>query len=201
MQKIRRRKFGEILLAENLISREQLQVALDTQAQTGESVGEVLVRQGVITETDVVRCICTQYQLPFIRPTHYQIDSALLDLFDGTFLYRERIAPLEIIGNAVIIALADIPNEAVEQEVCTKIGKDPYYYFAPTSDVEQLLRAHFEFSQEKLLAIEAARRNRLRTVSGQGAPAAPHSPTHATKSLDSTWESIFDQAEKSVKDR
>lgn len=200
MQKIRRRKFGEILLAENLISREQLQVSLDTQAQTGESVGEVLVRQGIITENDVVRCICTQYQLPFIRPTHYQFDSALLDLFDGAFLYRERIAPLEIIGNAVILALADIPTEAVEKEVCEKIAKEPYYYFAPSSDVEHLLREHFELDQEAVLAIETSRRNRLRAVPLQ--TAAPGTAgAHGGKSNDSGWESIFDQAENSLNKR
>ncbi len=200
MQKNRRRKFGEILMSEGLITREVLQTALQRQTRSGESLGEILLAESIINESDIVRCICIQYQLPFIRPSQYHVDANLLDSFSSEFLYRNRIVPLDRIGSTAIVALGEIlDSKAVEKELQEKLESKIYYYFSPVSDVEDVLRKHFSIGPEQAMAMDDERRARNR---GGQEPAASIQVTENTGSgLDSSWEAIFDEAEKNVLER
>lgn len=208
MQKIRRRKFGEILVAEGLISREILQDTLTRQQGSGMTVGEILLADGVITETDIVRCVCSQYQLPFIRTVNYQFDTGLTNAFGADFCYKHKMVPLDRIGECVILAVAEIPEEAVEKRLIDAVGCEVYYYVAPIGDVENTLRRHFQLGQEKMLALDEQRRSERAQVQIANA-AGPRSKTGAVpdstqnkllQSLDASWEVIFDEAEKNVND-
>ena len=168
MQKNRRRKFGEIMMSEGLITREVLQTALQRQTRSGESLGEILLAENIITESDIARCICIQYQLPFIRPSRYDISGVLLDVFTSDFLYQHRIVPLDKIGSTAIVALGEIlESKAVEKELQDKLESKIYYYFSPVSDVEEVLRVHFSIGPEQAIAIDD---ERLGALSSPGRP-------------------------------
>ena len=47
-----RKKIGEILVEENLITEEQLFEALETQRLTGQKVGQILIDKGFIKECE-----------------------------------------------------------------------------------------------------------------------------------------------------
>lgn len=205
MQRIRRRKFGEILVAEGLITREVLQDSLSRQQGSGMTVGALLLADGVITETDIVRCISSQYQLPFIRTSSYELDKGLLDAFGSDFLYRNRIVPLDRIGDCVVLAVSEIPEEDIEKAVMEKLGCDVYYYIASNTDVENTLRRYFKIGQEKMIALDEQRRAERAHSQLESTPAGPvitgvPDPTQnkLLQSLDQSWEVIFDEAENNV---
>ena len=197
MQK-RRRKFGAILISEGLITREQLQAALERQEETGVALGEILLNEKVITETDVVRCICIQYQLPFIRPSDYDLDPKYLNRFSGEFLYKYRMVPLDRIGSCCTMALAEIvESPEVEREIIAKMEAKPYYFFSPMTDVEKILRDHFKLSQEDMIRIDGERRVSYQQAT-QPAATVTLNEDIFDEVEDSSWESIFDEAEKNI---
>ncbi len=205
MQKLRRKKFGEILIAERVITREQLAQTLAVQKQTGESVGEVLLRENIISESDVVRCICTQYQLPFLRPTNYDRDAKLLDGADAEFLFINRMLPLETIGNCMLVAIASIPTEESEIQLREMFEKDVYYYFCMATELETILREQFGLGQEDVMQLETQRRGGRRGGAPQEtAPTAAATAQSAATAVmnpgedGSDWESIFDEAENNL---
>jgi type IV pilus assembly protein PilB len=59
----RRKKLGEILLAQGLITEEQLLIALQEHKRTGVSLGTVLVRLGFIKDDDLSSVLGQQIQL------------------------------------------------------------------------------------------------------------------------------------------
>ncbi len=59
----RRKKIGEILIAQGLISQEQLLVALVEHKKTNVSVGKILVSKGFITEEELQNVLGEQIQL------------------------------------------------------------------------------------------------------------------------------------------
>ncbi len=59
----RRKKLGEILLAQGLITEEQLVIALQEHKRTGVSLGTVLVRLGFIKDDDLSSVLGQQIQL------------------------------------------------------------------------------------------------------------------------------------------
>lgn len=207
MQKLRRKKFGEILVAEGIITREQLAQTIAVQQQTGETVGEVLLRESLITESDVVRCICTQYQLPFLRPSSYDVDDTLLHVLGSEFCFVNQILPLETIGTCVIVGLAEIPPPEVEKELQEKLEKDVFFYFCMSTEVETILKEKFALGQEQIMQLEQKRRDGRRgsvPAAPAGAAAGPTpSVSAAPKGAGAapggnSWESIFDEAEQNL---
>ncbi|MEM7164239.1 MAG: hypothetical protein AAF581_02175 [Planctomycetota bacterium] len=197
LQKIRRRRFGDILVSEGVINPEQLQAALAEQSESGETVGEVLLRNKMLSETDIVRTICVQFQLPFISPGLYEIDTTLVDTFPAQFLYENRVLPLDRIGSTVIIALGEIPSEEVEKHLETTLEAELAYFFCPFSEIELFTRTHFSLTQDQVVAFDEQRRQRNRG-GGKTASDSAALPNTIFDSLDSSWESIFDEAENNL---
>ena len=52
-----KKSLGRMLLEEGLLTQEQLDKALETQKQSGEPLGKVLVRLGWIEERDILRAL------------------------------------------------------------------------------------------------------------------------------------------------
>src|SRR6266511_2374692 len=107
VNRIRRKLFGEILVNEGLVSKEQLEEALELQKSTGDFLGGILLELGYITETDIVKTLSVQYQLPFLRPTLYDLDRRLIQKFRAEFLHLHKILPLDQIGNLLLVVVTD----------------------------------------------------------------------------------------------
>jgi hypothetical protein len=54
---------GEIMLASNLITNDQLQEALSYQKRKGGWIGQVLLNMGYISESELKQCLETQYSI------------------------------------------------------------------------------------------------------------------------------------------
>ena len=63
MNERRKKKLGEILVAQGLIEEKQLIEALHQQRATGESLGAVIVKMGFISEEDLSSVLGQQIQI------------------------------------------------------------------------------------------------------------------------------------------
>ena len=193
MQKIRRRRIGEMLVSEGLVTPDQLAEALERQKDSGESIGEVLLHDKLVSEADIVRTICVQYQVPYISPRLYDRQSDLADKFDADFLYKNRILPLDRVGDSVILAIGDIPTEETEEKLLAELGPSIFYYFSTSSEIKQVLIEHFSLSQDDLSRYESSRDAAMARQAQAGA-----GDSQLLETLDSSWESIFDEAEQNI---
>ena len=89
MMQRRRKKLGEILIAQGLITNEQLVEALQVHKRTGVSLGTVLVNLGYITEDDLTSVLGTQIQLDQKK----RIGEVLID--QGLITQEQLMAGLE----------------------------------------------------------------------------------------------------------
>ena len=195
MQKIRRRKIGELMDSEGLITPDQLTEALERQQETGESIGEVLLNDRLVSESDIVRTICVQYQVPFLCPGDYERDASLAEKFEVEFLYRNRILPMDRIGSCYILAVGDIPSDETQEKLCKDLGEELFFYFSTGSDIKQQLVEQFSLSQDAALSFESSR------TAAQQAKVEVTSSSEQDQlldALDSSWESIFDEAEEQI---
>lgn len=113
-------RLGNIAYEKELITREQLDEAVETQKQTSGLIGRILVEQGALSETDLAKLLAGQADIPFAEdlsdaPITERISSSLLRLDAVQFSavpYKEQQ------GN-LVIAIADprkIPDvEAIVQ--------------------------------------------------------------------------------------
>ncbi len=62
----RYKRLGDILIAEGLITQEQLKTALAEQESEGGKLGEILVKLGFLTEEQIVLALSKQLTLPYV---------------------------------------------------------------------------------------------------------------------------------------
>lgn len=101
-------RIGELLVREGLLTREQLIRALeDHVGAPGQRLGYTVVKLGLVSETDVVRMLARQYRLPAVDLSRFRVDLRLLKLVPAELAYRHSVLPLRLEGRTLTVALAD----------------------------------------------------------------------------------------------
>ena len=103
-------KIGELLLKNNVITRQQLDEALAVQKQTGGRIGSILLKQGVITEKQLLQFLSEQFNVPAIKLSEFKIDPELLKLIPAEVVRKYNIMPLALKNSTLIVAMVDPTN-------------------------------------------------------------------------------------------
>ena len=104
------RRLGDLLVAEQLITPEQLQHALSEQKSSNEKLGSILVRLGLLNEDQLIGFLSRQYGIPSITLSQLDIDPDVLKLVSTPIARKYEVLPIRRIGNTLTLAMADPTN-------------------------------------------------------------------------------------------
>ena len=93
-------QIGELLLRENLITREQLEKALKEQQQSGARIGFSLVSGGAISENELTRLLSRQYRVPAVDLSEVEVDTKILHLGPAEVAAKHLGRPLLLLIGA-----------------------------------------------------------------------------------------------------
>jgi type IV pilus assembly protein PilB len=132
---------GEALVAAGLVGPEQVDDALLEQQATRERLGDVLVRRGLVSATDVVRVLARQFGIRFVDLADQVPDPAVAHLIPEHFARRLEAVGLFVDGDRLVVAMANpadvfalddirtltghevVPAMAVPQQIADAIGR------------------------------------------------------------------------------
>ncbi len=134
-----KKRLGEILVEQGLLSNEQVQDALRLQHQSGLLFGETLVQQKLITEEKIVAVLVGQFGIPYIRPSQYKIAKDLLEIFEPTMMRRFQFVPMDSIGSVLVVAIAGSLTEDVLKDIETQTGCTLQLYLTKMSEINLVL--------------------------------------------------------------
>jgi type IV pilus assembly protein PilB len=103
-------RLGDRLVAEKLISPDQLQRALGEQKGSADKLGTILVRLQFITEDSLVSFLSKQYAMPAITVAQVDPDPDVLKLVPEQIAKKHSVLPIKRIGNTLTLAMADPTN-------------------------------------------------------------------------------------------
>lgn len=104
-------KLGELLVKEKLITQQSLESALAKQGfDRKKAVGEILVEMGVVDETTVNYILVKKLGIPFVEIKKYSVDINAVMLVPVSFANRYTIMPLLFKDNTLIIAMENPMN-------------------------------------------------------------------------------------------
>ncbi|MGH7391198.1 MAG: type IV-A pilus assembly ATPase PilB [Candidatus Rokuibacteriota bacterium] len=101
---------GDLLVANGLISREQLADALRAQRSSKEKLGSILVRKNFISEDQLAGFLSAQYGVPSVTLTSTAIEPGVSRLIPGDVARRYDLLPIKRDGDALTLAMADPVN-------------------------------------------------------------------------------------------
>ena len=103
-------RLGDMLVKAGLITREQLDKALQQQQSGGGRIGTNLVKLGFIGEDDITSFLSRQYGVPSINLSHFDIDPNVIKLIPSEIAQKHQVIPINRTGNVLTIAMADPSN-------------------------------------------------------------------------------------------
>lgn len=106
-QKGKRKRLGDLLIENDLISPEQLELALDKQKGTGKRLGQILVELGFLSEDDMISFLGKQWNIPYVKLSNYLIDTEILKLIPEEVARKYTCIPLYKQAGSLVTAMAD----------------------------------------------------------------------------------------------
>jgi len=100
-------RLGDALVAEGVISQDQLDRILAEQRTTGGMLGEMLVEQGVIEGSRMLRFLAEQLGVPFCQLRHGLVDFSLLALVGPEEAERLAAIPMFKVHGTLTVAMAE----------------------------------------------------------------------------------------------
>lgn len=121
---VRRIRLGDLLVANNVITDEQLQQALQSQKKTGLKLGKSLIDLGFVKEIEILQLLSEQLQIPFIELKQYTFDVAIVRLLPETIARRFRVLVLKEDQGGYLIGMSD-PTDIFAYDEVIKALKKP----------------------------------------------------------------------------
>ncbi|MEO7712985.1 MAG: ATPase, T2SS/T4P/T4SS family [Gemmatimonadaceae bacterium] len=106
-------RLGDLLVREGLITREQLEKALQEQKQNGTRVGYNLVKLGFIAETELTKMLARQFKMPAVDLSRFEVDPRIAKLIPADLAIKHLVLPLKRDGRTLTVAMADPTNLGV----------------------------------------------------------------------------------------
>lgn len=108
--KVTKKRLGDVLLEQELITEEQLRECIGIQRQSGSNLPSVLVEKGYLDEEDLVVTLSEQLGIPHIRVAHYNIPQEVLDEVPETLARQYQMLPVSVTGDVLTLAMSDPLN-------------------------------------------------------------------------------------------
>lgn len=106
----RRKLLGEILIEEGIITKEQLEIALEESHKKAKPLGETLLELKYINDYQLAQVLSAQLGFPFKSLKDIKIDPEVAKLINFNKAKQDLILPLYKENNRIIVAMVDPAN-------------------------------------------------------------------------------------------
>jgi type IV pilus assembly protein PilB len=136
-------QIGELLIKENLITNEQLELALQHQRQHGGRIGSILIALGYVQDDDITSILSRQYGVPSINLTFFEIDPAVIKLIPVETAQKYMIVPLSRVGSTLTIATVDPTNVFAMDDIKFMTGFNVEPVVASEASIVEALEKYY----------------------------------------------------------
>jgi MSHA biogenesis protein MshE len=102
-----RMRLGDLLVAEQIITADQLALALQQQKRNGRKLGNTLVELGFIEESELLEFLARQLNIPFTDLGKLTIDGHAVELLPEAYARRYRALAVHMTADKVTVAMSD----------------------------------------------------------------------------------------------
>ena len=146
-------RIGDLLLREGLISKEQLDKALQEQKQNGTRVGYNLVKLGFIQEIELTKTLARQYKMPAVDLSKFEVDPKIAKLVPADLAIKNLVLPLKREGRTLTVAMADPTNFAVIDDLKFITRYDIFPVIAGEFTIKNVLEKLYESADVQMSAL------------------------------------------------
>lgn len=165
MEKVERKRIGDLLFEIGRITLEQLEWSINEQKRTGKKIEEILVNKGLITEEDILGALEFQLGIPHMNLEQCNIDYHIASIVPESLARRYTVIAVEMDEEKLKVAMKDplnmfalddlklstkreiIPIIASEKEILNVINQT--YTSAQTKNIVNQIERQMKGEQQK----------------------------------------------------
>ena len=141
--KPRTESLGQILLDEKMVTREQLDKAIQTQHRSGGHLGRILVEQGALTEQNLAKVLSIQWGLPYVQLGSVEIDPDVVKAIPQHIAHRHKVLAIEKTKRKIKLAIADPLNVVALDDVRLVTGLELEQVVAAEEDIMAAINRYY----------------------------------------------------------
>jgi type IV pilus assembly protein PilB len=117
----------QALVDNKLVTQKNLEAAKDLQAKDGGSLGRILIKEGMVSEKDMMSVMSKELNMPAINLSKYKSDKDCVKLIPEAMARQHRVIAICRFSNTLIVAMADPLNIFVidDLKAFTKFNVEP----------------------------------------------------------------------------
>jgi type IV pilus assembly protein PilB len=137
-------RVGDLLVANGLVSQDQIEKALAYQKDRGNQklLGEVLVELEYVSEAQVMEALAEAYGVPFVKLEANVTDPAVASILPQEFQDSQCVLPLFLVNGKLTLAVSEPANVFISEEVHRLTEHDVQLVAATAKDIQATQLAH-----------------------------------------------------------
>jgi type IV pilus assembly protein PilB len=110
-----KKQLGELLIERGLITKAQLEKALEVQGAKGGLIGHILVVLGFTKEEEIAQALTVQYGFPYLPLENYELNKDIVKLIPENVARQYCLIAVDKIGDTLTVSMSNPLNiKAIE---------------------------------------------------------------------------------------
>jgi type IV pilus assembly protein PilB len=147
----RRGRLGDVLVAEGLISANQLHEALREHRRSKDRLGKVLTRRGFVSEEQLVDVLSKEHGLPSVAVEQHTVPADVLALVPVHIARKYDVLPLKRVDSGLTLAMADPSNVVAMDEIAAMTRLTVMPVVAPAKSIRAAIERHYVTSASTIV--------------------------------------------------
>jgi len=142
---------------ENILDEETLQMVLEQQKASGQSIISVLRKNNLVNEEQLARIIAASNKIEFINLSPEMVDPMAAHMVTYEIVNQHNMIPVKKDGNKLLVAMSSPLNLSVRDQIEMKTGYKVIPVAATDSAIKQAIHYHFNVRSITKQAIASMR--------------------------------------------
>ncbi len=146
-------RLGDLLVKEGLITRDQLNQALQEQRSSGMRLGYALVKLGIIQELEITKMLARQYRVPAVDLAKFKVEEKIIKLIPSDVAVKHHVLPLKREGRTLTVAMAEPSNATILDDLKFITRYDIFPVIAGEFTLQNQIDKYYEQADAQLESI------------------------------------------------
>jgi type II secretory ATPase GspE/PulE/Tfp pilus assembly ATPase PilB-like protein len=141
-----KKRLGEMLIEEGLITSSQLEKAVAQQKLQGGTLNEILLRQGAVKAEQLATILSIKLNLPLIDLKRHVIQPQALRLIPEEMARKYTLIPMDIVNDSLMVVMADPEDVRTIEDIKAQAKMRIEVALGIPSDIERAINLNYRSS-------------------------------------------------------
>lgn len=146
-------KLGQILIKEGFITETQLEEALNLQSELNLPLGKVLLNCGYLTDVQMAKGLSVHLKLPYCQPFDHNVEQEVLAVLTPRQAEKYRVIPIQLQSGRLTLATAEPLALDKLEPLRDALNYKIKLAVAPESQISEALNKYYGASMESVASV------------------------------------------------